>query len=163
MQEFRGETPLPWQVKLPATWVIVPASSSEEVSGFQARNVRANEETRGSTVGHLALAVAARKTARKAAEAAKWYLDELSWAGLSFEAPPLAREPVHKRWKRGWFAMTALTYETYQGELRYRVLAHPKLWVVAGLVGVSREEDASAWMQNKRALDILTRSLRLCP
>jgi hypothetical protein len=40
-------------------------------------------------------------------------------------------------------------------------MCHPKAWVLAGMLGLTSQQDVGAWMQNKRALDLTTLGLKL--
>jgi hypothetical protein len=39
-------------------------------------------------------------------------------------------------------------------------MCHDDVWVLAGLLGLTRETQLQAWMQNKRALDLMTFGLK---
>lgn len=46
-------------------------------------------------------------------------------------------------------------------ELRCMILAHERVWFVAGVLGPARHEAPIAWARNKRALDIVTSSVTI--
>jgi hypothetical protein len=53
--------------------------------------------------------------------------------------------------------------ESMPGELRCTVLCHEHAWVLAALVGLTREERPAAWMQNRRALSLCAFGTRISP
>jgi hypothetical protein len=158
-----GETPIEWQLALPASWIVEIGSSSEEADSFQAENLRTPPGCPPEMVGKLAFAVLARSAGETPREIATLYLDAVSDHGLTLGSETVSAEPASEPFTQSWCLVAPVRRDDLPGELRCRVLCHPRVWVLAGVLGLTREDDVDAWMQNKRVLDVMMSTLRLKP
>ena len=163
MDRHGGETPVPWQLALPSSWILEMGSSSDEADSFQAENLRALPGSPAEMVGKLAFAVLARSAGETPREIATLYLDAVAAHGLTIGAETVSAEPASKPFTQSWSLIAPVRRDGLPGELRCRVLCHPRVWVLAGVLGLTREDDVDAWMQNKRVLDVMMSTLRLKP
>ena len=163
MRRHGGETPVPWQLTLPASWVLEMGSSSEEADSFQAENLRHPPGAPPEMVGKLAFAVLGRGAGETPRSIANLYLDAVAEHGLVLGDEEVAALDPVAPFTQSWSLIAQVRREELPGELRCRVLCHPRVWVLAGVLGLTREEDVDAWMQNKRVLDVMIATLRLKP
>lgn len=155
--------PVPWRVILPESWVIqAEPNAGNKVSSFQAAQTPVvPSKTLEVLYGKLSFAVIARSEAKSGRAAANAYLSAVRDLGIQIENDQFAEEPAAEPFERSWLLVSPIQKGANPGELRCRVLMHAQAWVVAGVVGPTRKESALAWMQNKRAIDILTSTLKL--
>ncbi|RLB61359.1 MAG: hypothetical protein DRI90_11575 [Deltaproteobacteria bacterium] len=163
MRRHGGETPIPWQLTLPVSWILEIGSSSEEADSFQAENLRRTSGGSAEMVGKLAFAVLARSAGETPREVATLYLDAVKDHGLTMGPETVNAEPAAEPFSQSWCLVAPVLRDDLPGELRCRVLCHPRVWVLAGVLGLTREDDVDAWMQNKRVLDLMMSTLRLKP
>jgi len=174
-----GPAPVPWRVYVPKSWELTP----EESSGFQATLSAPSPSEppvdscwspfpgasappapdappAGSYMGKMAFTlapVAAAPTAESSREAA---LETFREAGLEFDRDEFEDEAPQGPLEESALLVAPARLGGQPGvELRCRVGRTHGLWVIAGVVGPSRGVNPFAWMQNKRALDVVTGSL----
>jgi hypothetical protein len=151
------ERPVPWRTAVPDGWLVLPALEEGTLAGVQAANV----DPFGVVRGRLALGVATRDRARSPRAAAALWLDLVRGHGLALEGETFAEEPARPPFEQSWLLATRARRDDAEAELRCRVLLHPDVWAVGGALGPAADEDREAWMQNKRALDLVTELVRL--
>jgi hypothetical protein len=161
MQTHTEATPIAWTVTLPASWNVEPGSKGPDVASFQAENVRSEESEEDELVGKLACAVLARSAAKRPRQVASAYLDAVRENEIEIERDDFEEEDAGKPFERSWHLLSGVTRAGIRGELRCRVMQHRQVWLLAGVLSPTREDDAAAWMQNKRALDIVTGAVKL--
>ena len=75
--------------------------------------------------------------------------------------PPDRRPGINRPLEQSRLLITPARLAGQEGvELRCRVGLAKGLWFIAGIVGPARHVNPFAWMQNKRALDVITGSLQ---
>ncbi len=160
LREYRAETPIPWTTSLPASWLVEPGTKSERAASFQAENMHRPKGQRGEMVGKLAFAVLSRSLYRTPRDTVDLYLDAVREHGIDIGDNAVVAQTPRRPYEQAWSLSAPVWRDELPGEVRCRVLLHEKVWVLAGVLSVRREEDVMAWMENKRALDVVTRSLR---
>jgi len=163
MRRHSGETPVEWQLSLPASWLLEIGSASDEADSFQAENLRHPRGAPAEMVGKLAFAVLARSAGETPREIATLYLDAVAEHGLTMGDEEVKALPAKAPFTQSWSLIAQVRRDDLPGELRCRVLCHPRVWVLTGVLGLTREDDVDAWMQNKRVLDVMLSTLRLEP
>ena len=64
--------------------------------------------------------------------------------------------------ERSWLLVSAVhRSQSLPGEVVCRVLRHERAWVLAGVLSPREEDDHDAWTENRRALAVLTSTLRI--
>jgi hypothetical protein len=160
MRPHKAKTPVPWQMLLPASWIVEYGSSGEDVASLQAENIRRGDDDPGETVGKLAFAVLSRSAGKTPRDVAELYLSAVRDNGLDIGYENVSLEVARKPFSQSWYLVAPVAHEDLPGELRCRVMCHDDVWVLAGLLGLTRETNLQAWMQNKRALDVVTFGLK---
>jgi hypothetical protein len=158
--------PIPWRAVVPESWVIKPEpDAGNRAASFQATQVPALPSPELNVLfGKLSFAVADRSEAKGGRAAANAYLEAVRDAGVNIEHDKFVEEETSEPYEKSWLLITkAAKGSNPPGELRCRVLMHKRVWVIAGVLGPTRETNALAWMQNKRTLDLVTSNLRLKP
>jgi hypothetical protein len=163
MQAFGAPTPVTWKARLPASWKITAGGSNADVASFSADHLAAREgAVEPEVVGKLVVAVFARGALKRPREAAAFYLDALADAGLRLASDAFVEEDAPEPFERAWLLVSAATRSaSLPGEIRCRVLRHPAVWVLAGVVSSAAADDEAAWTHNQRALDVVTGTLRI--
>lgn len=163
LRSYGGEAPVSWSVSLPVSWVIDPGTESETASSFQAENHQRYPGERDELVGKLAFAVLSRSLARTAREVAALYLDAVREHGLVVSAADVVAVRARRPFLGSWQLSAPVLRDDLAGEVRCRVVCDERIWALGGVLSLRREDHLDAWMQNKRALDLLFVSLRIAP
>ncbi len=166
MRPRSGATPVRWKLLLPESWIVQPGTESPEVASFEADNLRAaaapDEDEEDELVGKLSFAIVARGAVKRPRELASVYLDALAESGLTLAHRDFSADPCGPPFSRAFQLVSPVTRkDAAPGEVRCRVLVHPRAWVIAGVLSPRREDDPAAWTQNQRALDVVTSTLRI--
>jgi hypothetical protein len=149
--------PVPWRVRLPSSWTLETPTSSDEAASFQASKLRGEE-----LVGKLAVAVIGREVMKRPRDVANVYLESLDSYGLEVERDDFAAEEAAPPFEQSWcLESPVLRSGAVPGEVRCRVLRHERAWVIAGMLSPRREDDPPAWDENRRTLDLVTRTFRI--
>jgi hypothetical protein len=160
VNHIEGTTPAAWKCVLPQSYRIQPEEGDAKLSAFQAALTPPPEIDPGVvTAGKLSFAIAARGLAKTAKVASEKYLGALKDLGFNVEEGEFVEEPPKKPYQKSWLLVTRAERNGGACEVRCRVGFTDKTWVVAGVIGPLREESAIVWMQNKRALDVVTSTL----
>jgi hypothetical protein len=154
-----GSAPLKWKAALPDAWIPLPAYQDARLSGFQAMQVEGYDLT--AVHGRMSFAVADRSTAKRPRDAANLLLDVVRENGFEVTHEDFSEEPAQKPFERSWLLASGLRQGDKRGELRCRVMMNASVWAVGGVLGPAEEDDRASWMENKRALDVVTTTLRL--
>lgn len=166
--------PVGWRVKLPASWEVEPGAETSEVASLQATRWR-GEGPPGAqpagppepeALGMLALAVFARSAVARPREVAEPYLEALADGGLRVLGDDFVEEPCQDEgagaFERSWLLRSAVTRsQALPGEVFCRVLRHERAWVLAGVLSPRAEDDPDAWTENRRALLVVTSTLKI--
>lgn len=161
-----GGEPMPWKAVVPGSWKVEPEEAREGVGAFQASLLTPAEEGRAAKqelLGKLSFAIVSRDKATKAREVARKYFDALRDLDFDLESTALVEEEAKAPYEESWLLVSPINRRGSTGEVRCRILLHPRAWVVAGVVGPNREADVASWMQCKRALDIAALALEFRP
>jgi hypothetical protein len=151
--------PVAFRVKLPSDWAVEPGAETADVASFQASLASKEDDT---PAGKLAVVVFARSAVGRPREVAAPYLEALADGGLRVIEDDFAEETPPEPFERSWLLESPVTRsQSLPGELRCRVLRHAQAWVLAGVLGPRREDDPEAWEQDRRALDVLTTSMKI--
>lgn len=164
VRTITNTTPIPYRAVLPESWVIeLEPEAGERASSFQATQTPPGPAAERSVLfGKLSFAVIDRAEAKGGRAAASAYLEATRSIGVVTENEDFIEEEAAAPFEKSWLLVTkAAKGKNRPGELRCRVLLHKRVWVVAGVLGPAREDNALSWMQNKRALDVVTSTLRL--
>jgi hypothetical protein len=161
LRSHGSDKPVHWRTSLPASWIFEPGSEGDEAASFQAENRRQRVGEGDELVGKLAFAVLSRAMGATAREVAELYLSALRDHGLAVGAPTIDPRPARRPYLGIWQMVGQVWRDELPGELRCAVLCHPDAWILAGLVGLQREDSAEAWMQNKRALELCAFGTRI--
>lgn len=153
------DVPVKWKTHVPDSWRVMLTMPDKSVAGFTAANLRGGDLE--SVDGMLSMGVALRKVARKPRKAARMFLDAVKHNQIQLENQDFIDEPCKKPFQRSWCCVTPCEMEGAPGEMRCRVMMSKHHWVVAGVLGPRRADDAASWAENKRALDIATATLEL--
>jgi hypothetical protein len=154
--------PVRWSVRVPESWNLEPGSKSPDIASFQAANVRSGDDPGDEElVGKLACAVFARGLAKRPRDVAELYLGAVREHEISIDRDEFDEEEARRPFQRSWRLISGVDRGGVRGELRCRVMQHPEVWMLAGVLSPARDDDAAAWMQNKRALDVVTGAVRL--
>lgn len=155
--------PFDWSVALPASWDVVEHDPTEDGAWFDAAHVAPSppDEQTGQRDGRLSMAVMTRACAARPRDAANVYIRALRDNDVVLDGPRLDDLAVDGRFLQGWRITTDISRHGVAGELRCDVLLHDHAWVVAGVLGPTRDDDRDAWMRNKRALDIVIETLEM--
>lgn len=167
---FFEDVPCEWKVAVPDSWSIQHHAPSEEGAWFDAMHTAPGpvDEMSGEVDGRLSVAVMARSVAQRPRDAGNVLLRALRDNDVHLEHATFERDddtlPVCRTtFLQAWSLVTPLRRGEAEGELRCRVMMHEHAWVVAGVLGSTREEDEDAWMRNKRVLDVVSCTLELAP
>ena len=176
--------PVPWFLYVPGSWQLTAEEHEGGQAGFQA--VMAGPQPSDppvasclspfpgaqggpdvalppadSYLGKMALTLLPQSLAPTAEAAEGGCLETFRGAGLELEAEEFEDEPVQGPLEKSRLLVTPARLAGQEGvELRCRVGFTHGLWFVAGIVGPARQVNPFAWMQNKRALDVVTGSLQ---
>jgi hypothetical protein len=162
MRVESGDAPVPWKTSIPASWKVEPGGGDEDVASFQATNLARPGAPDEEPVGKLAFAVFARGALKRPREVASFYLEALADGGLRVLGDAFEEEPAREPFDHSWLLVSPATRSaSLPGEVRCRVMRHDRVWVLAGALSPRAEDDRAAWMQDKRALDVVTQSLRI--
>jgi len=145
-----GTTPVPWRVGLPKSCEIVEQPGDSFFSEFHG-NVMAPAETGLISVGKLTATLVAADHVRDARDAMEMVLEAIRDVGV--DKPEFREEP--SPYIESWSLVAPTHLPTGNGELRVRLLHHPNAWICAVIIGPARNDNLSAWMRNKRLLDVL--------
>jgi hypothetical protein len=178
--QVSGPAPMPWRILLPRSWEVTPEGSS----GFQATlSAPASGLASVATcwrpfpgaaapaapalpplesyMGKLAVTLLPIARAPSAEEAREAALETFREAGLEFERDEFLDEAPQGPLEESALLVAPARLGGRPGvELRCRVGRTRGLWFIAGVVGPARSLNPFAWMQNKRALDMGTGSLK---
>jgi hypothetical protein len=159
------DSPLPWSAVLPASWGFVRHEPNDDGAYFEAEHGTAEryDEDSGEIDGKLALAMVPRSLAKRPRDASKLYLDALKQAGFEIEAENFESEEPSEPFTQCWYMSSAVERDEARGQLHCRVAMHDAVWLIGGVVGPDRNDDAGAWMRNKRALDVACSTVSLDP
>jgi len=176
--------PVPWQLFVPQSWQVSP---EEGTSGFQAAmgapspvdppvascwtNFPGADPAPAvdlppaeSYMGKMAVTLAPLSSVPTPEDAQSAALETFREAGLDLQLEEFAEEPPQGALELSRLLVTPARIGGQAGvELRCRVGLSHGLWFVAGIVGPARAVNPFAWMQNKRALDVVTGSLQFNP
>jgi hypothetical protein len=159
VKQVKQTSPIKWGAVIPDAWTLMPTSIEEGIGSFQAARARGYDL---STVdGQLSFAVANRTVAKKPRDAARMFLASVEQHGITIGREDFVEEPAPKPFEKSWVSVTECKKGDLLGEVRCRVMMHPKVWAVGGVLGPIRDHDRAAWMENKRALDVVTSTLEL--
>ena len=162
MHTETASAPLSWKTSIPASWKVEPGGGDEDVASFQATNLALRGDPEEEPVGKLAFAVFARGALKRPREVASFYLDALAEGGLRVQSDAFEEEPAEDPFEHAWLLTSPVARsQCLPGEVRCRVMRHERVWVLAGLLSPRAEDDRAAWMQDKRALDVVTQTLRI--
>lgn len=159
VKQVRDTTPVSWGAVIPDAWALLPTSKEEAIGSFQAARARGFDLS--VVEGKLSFAVAARSVAKKPREAARMFLSAVEAHGFTLAHEDFVEEPTRRPFEKSWYFVCECKQGDLRGEVRCRVMMHPKVWAVGGVIGPLREHDRASWMQNKRALDVVTSTLEL--
>jgi hypothetical protein len=161
MCTWEGRAPRPWSMALPASWIVERGTESARASSLQADNVRRGDlDAPDEVVGKLAFAVLAREVGAAARDVAELYLGAVREGGVDIGAPEITEDDAPGPFTFGWRLRARAERAGVQGEIACRVLAADAGWVLAGVLSPSVDEDAAAWMQNRRALALACATAR---
>lgn len=114
-----------------------------------------------SYLGKMAVSLLPQTMAPTPEAAEGGCLDTFRGAGLELDREEFEDEPPHGPLEQSRLLITPARLAGQEGvELRCRVGLVKGLWFIAGIVGPARHVNPFAWMQNKRALDVVTGSLQ---
>ncbi|HHH30293.1 MAG TPA: hypothetical protein ENK57_18395 [Polyangiaceae bacterium] len=155
--------PFDWSVAIPSSWDVVEHDPTEDGSWFDAAHQAPclPDEQAGERDGRLSMAVMTRACATSPRDAANVYIRALRDNDVILDTPRLDDLDVSERFLQGWRITTAVSRHGAGGELTCVVLLHEHAWVVAGVLGPTRDDDRDAWMRNRRALDVVIETLEL--
>ncbi len=155
------KTPVAWKTHVPESWLVVPEKGGAQGASFQAKQKPAVGDE-SAFAGQLSFAVIDRDAAKKPRDVAEAYLDAVRDNRFIVAERDFTEEAPRKLFDKSWYlASEAATFKGTPAEVRCRVMMNERVWVVAGVLGPTRDDDAFAWMQNKRTLDIVTSTLEL--
>jgi hypothetical protein len=160
LRDYSAESPIPWTISLPSSWMLEPGTKNDKVASFQAENMTQAWGEPGEMVGKMAFAVLDRPMYKTPRETVNLYLDAVRDHGIEIGPTQLKLLELRRPFEQSWCLEAPVWSDDAPGVVHCRVLLHENVWVLAGVLSVRREEDAMAWMQNKRAIDVVTRSLR---
>ncbi len=160
LRAYGAKTPIPWTTRVPASWLIEPGTEHERAASFQAENLHRARGERSEMVGKMAFAVLERSLYKTARETVDVYLDAVREHGLAIGDNEVVSQPAKKPFKQSWHLTAPVLRDTLPGEVRCRILLHDEVWVLGGVLSMRREHDVMAWMENKRALDVVMARLR---
>jgi len=161
---IQDKAPIPFRLVIPESWIVVPDPPGPEVSSFQATQIPpAPGPDLHVLHGKLSFAVAARHLAKSPRAAANAYLDAVRELGVVIEHDKFLEEKAEPPFERSWLLVSGVKKGEHPGEVRCRVMLTDKVWVIAGVLGPTRAVGALSWMANKRALDVVTSTLKLKP
>ncbi|MEQ9320000.1 MAG: hypothetical protein RIF41_12625 [Polyangiaceae bacterium] len=157
------DQPFDWSVAIPASWDVVEHDPTDDGAWFDASHVAPcpPDEQSGERDGRLSMAVMTRACAARPHDAANIYIRALRDNDVILDTPKLQDMTVDGRFLQRWRITTAVTRHGAGGELTCDVLLHEHAWIVAGVLGPTRDADRDAWMRNKRALDIVIETLEI--
>ncbi len=157
------ERPMAWSAELPSSWDFFNHAPGDDGAYFEAAHAMAPkpDEQSGDLDGKLAVALVARSTAKRPRDASKLYLDALKHAGFAIEAVNFESEAPRDPFAQCWYMSSEVERDGARGQLHCRVAMNDRVWLIGGVVGPTREDDSTAWMRNKRALDIACSTVRL--
>ncbi|HEX4405608.1 MAG TPA: hypothetical protein VH560_12305 [Polyangia bacterium] len=159
-----SKVPLTWKVAVPASWLVQPAPEAQKVSSFQAAQIPIQEQDDDEKLlGKLSFAVVARSAVRVPRAAATAFLEVLKENEFELEDKDFEEEASRPPFHKSWVLVCGATRKGRASEVRCRVMLHERAWVIAGVVGSKREDDAFAWMRNQRVLDVVTSTLVIRP
>jgi hypothetical protein len=159
-----GEQPLRWNTHLPQSWIVELGSASDTAASLQAEHVRPGTYfDPEQPCGKLAFALLTRSTAETAQAIAELYLDAIRDHGLVLEPGKVGAHVVQRPFIHGWQLVAPVRRDEHRGEVRCQVMCDERVWALGGVLSLRRQDDAAAWMQNKRALDLAMHFLRLEP
>jgi hypothetical protein len=144
---------------VPDSWRVLRDAPGADVDGFEALNLRGYDL--GDVEGRLAFGVALRRVAKRPRQASELFLEQLRRQKVSIGDAEFLPEEAPLPFQRSWLWVSECRHESAVAEARCRVMLHDHYWVVAGLLGATREDDFQAWASNKRALDLATFLMRL--
>jgi hypothetical protein len=151
--------PVDWKAVIPDAWRVRMDENEAPIGSFQAMLVRGYDL---STVdGRLSFGVMLRSAAKKPRDAANRFLDAVREEGIQLDNDHFEPEEARSPFERSWYFVGKGARGGKEAEVRCRVMMHPTVWAVAGVIGPLREHDVVAWMENKRALDVVTGMLKL--
>jgi hypothetical protein len=143
---------------------VQPAPEARNVSSFQAAQMPIEEQDDpDKLLGKLSFAVVARSAVRVPRAAATAFLEVLKENEFELEDKDFEEEASRPPFHKSWVLVCGATRKGRASEVRCRVMLHERAWVIAGVVGSKREDDAFAWMRNQRVLDVVTSTLVIRP
>jgi hypothetical protein len=168
------QKPVLHRLLLPKSWMFHgDPSRTGRVSMFQAAQIPAAPPDAPKALTHLYgrlhVAVADLAEARSPRDAANRYLDVAQRAGVSLESEDfverelLSAGPTGRPLEGAWRLVTAARMGELAAELRCDVLLFEGVWVIAGVVGPSRDVALWPWMRNTRVLNVVTQTLAFLP
>jgi hypothetical protein len=159
------EHPMAWSAQLPSSWDFFNHAPGDDGAYFEAAHAMAPkpDEQSGDLDGKLAIALVARATAKRPRDASKLYLDALKHAGFAIEAVNFESEAPQDPFIQCWYMSSEVERDGARGQLHCRVAMNDRVWLIGGVVGPTREDDSTAWMRNKRALDIACSTVTVAP
>jgi hypothetical protein len=156
--------PVRWSTKVPASWMVAVRPPEEEGSWLDASHISSE---RGAIDGRMIVAVLLRSAAKRPRDAANVALNALRDGGIAIDPAEFVDEKDSLErdapWIGSWSVAMVGKQDQAEADVRCRVMAHDSLWVVGASVGPTKDADARAWMRNKRALDLATKTLEVAP
>ncbi len=152
------DVPVKWRALIPDSWWVQRSASRSQLAGVHAVWLRGRNLE--AVNGKLSFGLAGRSVVATPRQAAELYLATLRAHGIEPEHDEFVEEDAEPPFERSWLHAGLCHRDSLVGEVRCRVMLHPRCWVVGGLVGPSREQSGVVWMVNKRALDVVYSTLR---
>ena len=160
MRSVRNQLPIAWSALVPEAWIIEPGSAHEQAASLSADHLLQEGPPPFSTVGKLSCAVLSLDSAKTARDVLELYLGALRDGGLDVGGNTIEHDDAWRPFDKAWHMLATVRRGTMIGELRVRIMRNKKVWALTAVMGVQRGDNLLAWMQNKRALDVVSRSMR---
>jgi hypothetical protein len=160
LRKYGAATPIEWTTTLPASWIFDPGTRGPEAASFQAEKLQRVAGRPDELIGKLAFAVLARSIANTPRAVAALYLDALREHGLDVQFATVSTEHARRPFVGSWRLVAPVLRDTHAGEVHCRIACDERVWALGGVLSARREDHVDAWMQNKRALDLLFLGLR---
>jgi hypothetical protein len=152
--------PVNWRLVVPSSWEVSPEPASPEVTSFQA-NLILRDGGRSILQGKLSLAVARADQAPDHPHAFSNAIGAVQEAGVKLESERIVAENASPPFTESWIALARADIGGQPGELRCRVMRHPKAWIVAAALSVDIVSSPVAWMRTMRLLNIVTSTIEI--
>ena len=152
-------SPVPHEAHLPTSWRVARQPPAPHGAAFQA-SLQPLGGGHGVEGGDLVFAMVDKSAADRPRDVARAVLSTVRGSRWIVQHEDFEEEPADEPFQKSWYlASPATSFKGAAGEVRCRVMLSSRVWVVAGVVGPTRDDAPFCWMQNKRALDIATSTL----